>query len=394
MNDQSKEARTDASNLPLSSTPGLRERLQNVARSHREGYDGGPGCDGDCDKCELFRDLLAALPSSAGEASGELPPFCCRGCNADVPRDVLECLNCGESLGREPLTRSELHPAGEASGVALREQPKAKCLLDADLNAQCVTHDCPCEWVECTGWRCDVSGEIVKETAPSPEAGRAVPQTNYHEVPREQDGPIRIALEMRSAAHHDRTKDASTRSALSGWADRIEASFWAEAGRAPSQEAEELQRLRDELEAAQTDILAREDCEEDGDERCSVCIECSRQMWEHELDKRRQAEAERDALKAERDRLQRLCEQSVRIEAILRSDIEDEFQRRRKAEAEIESLRAKRSAPSACPRCRPNVEKVATGELLCLDCGHVWSPSVTIDKDKDQGLLGSTAGGD
>jgi hypothetical protein len=64
--------------------------------------------------------------------------------------------------------------------------------------------------------------------------GYATPHAAYHDVPREQDGPIRIALEMRSAAHHDRTKDACTRSALAGWADRLSDWFSREVGQCHS----------------------------------------------------------------------------------------------------------------------------------------------------------------
>lgn len=41
------------------------------------------------------------------------------------------------------------------------------CVLDADLNARCTTHDELCDWVECTGWRCPVSGQIA-QTSPPP----------------------------------------------------------------------------------------------------------------------------------------------------------------------------------------------------------------------------------
>lgn len=40
--------------------------------------------------------------------------------------------------------------------------PKAKLCVLADDSPDCLTHDERCDWVECTGWRCPVSGQIVK----------------------------------------------------------------------------------------------------------------------------------------------------------------------------------------------------------------------------------------
>jgi hypothetical protein len=81
-----------------------------------------------------------------------------------------------------------------------------------------------------------------------------VPHAAFHDVPRDQDGPIRIAMEMRSAAHHDRTKDACTRSALAGWADRLSEWF----SRSAEVHASTGEKLSVHLEILRRDIQQAE----------------------------------------------------------------------------------------------------------------------------------------
>jgi hypothetical protein len=38
---------------------------------------------------------------------------------------------------------------------------EAECVLGDRGGAHCLTHDATPDWVECTGWRCEVSGKII-----------------------------------------------------------------------------------------------------------------------------------------------------------------------------------------------------------------------------------------
>ena len=50
------------------------------------------------------------------------------------------------------------------SRVAPISGAQTECIVGDRGGAICLTHDNPLDWVECTGWRCDVSGQVVKRT--------------------------------------------------------------------------------------------------------------------------------------------------------------------------------------------------------------------------------------
>jgi len=78
------------------------------------------------------------------------------------------------------IWRKEQPSAPEPTTQAGSEPCRLRNLMDDGGGvAHCVTHDTMPEWVECTGWRCVVSGQIITEQAP--------PQPPSAETPAPQD---------------------------------------------------------------------------------------------------------------------------------------------------------------------------------------------------------------
>lgn len=58
----------------------------------------------------------------------------------------------------------QFYVAMDSIPAVLTPPPAQECRINnlMDSNGpRCVTHDRPLDWVECTGWRCEVSGKIV-----------------------------------------------------------------------------------------------------------------------------------------------------------------------------------------------------------------------------------------
>lgn len=107
--------------------------------------------------CALMSALAAATPPPAKSSSRYR--FDCQECGQGVAADEDGCCRmCGADA--EMVTGQPAPPPAE-------EAPRCEMpnLMEDAESPRCVVHDKLCDWVECTGWRCPTSGQIVQERA-------------------------------------------------------------------------------------------------------------------------------------------------------------------------------------------------------------------------------------
>jgi hypothetical protein len=160
---------SDASNSLLSSATGLKERLLDLAEK-LESVFAHKDAHGTCCVCDAIQfHVVTELKKLGREAAAALPEPHRLQPIPEASRDSPEAMvHLRHQLATllDNLYGLHFRPGHLDAILRVASADKQKCLLDPDL-AVCVTHDNPLDWVECTGWRCDVSGEIVKDTVPS-----------------------------------------------------------------------------------------------------------------------------------------------------------------------------------------------------------------------------------
>lgn len=149
-----------------------------------------------CNPKGLTLAVLAAVPPQLDESEVQLLAWAVTNCHMLARRALARStsafdrekwehvLRITEKAGArsQGVLRAAL-PTEMTEGAALAavetpqapSQEMAECVIGDVGGAMCVTHDNPLDWVECTGWRCDVSGKIVtKQETPEAEAARKI----------------------------------------------------------------------------------------------------------------------------------------------------------------------------------------------------------------------------